>query len=199
MSENQLKITGAILAGGMARRMGGNDKGLIICANRPLIRFAIDALEPVVDEIVINANRNINTYEAFGHPVVSDQTDTFDGPLAGILSVMKFCNSEYLLTIPCDCPLLTVEALSRMVDAARKSDHECYVAHDGQRLQPVVCLLSTQLLPSLSNYLQSGMRKIDSWFIQHNLATVDYSDQVEIFRNVNTQDELAMLEQELDN
>ncbi len=194
MAEIQSTITGMVLAGGRARRMGGDDKGLIQFAGKPLISYALSALSPVVDQVLVNANRNLDVYASFGHAVVSDQTSDFDGPLAGILSGMEYCDSQYLMTVPCDCPLITQQSLERLVSATQGSDSNCFVASDGERLHPVFLLLECDLAESLGSYLQHGHRKIDVWLYQHRLCEVDFSDQPQIFQNINTPDELAELQ-----
>ncbi len=197
MYDNQAKITGVVLAGGLARRMGGTDKGLIHLQGRPLISYAIDALLSVTDRVLINANRNHEAYRALGYPVVSDRTSTFDGPLAGILSAMQTVETPYILTLPCDCPLFEGEHLRRMVDTMDAEKMDCCAAFDGHRLHPVFLLLDCRLSASLEAYLSTGQRKIDTWLNQHRLGLVDYSDQPEIFRNVNTQEDLTAVQSAL--
>ncbi len=196
MMEIQATITGMVLAGGRARRMGGGDKGLIEFAGKPLISYALSALSPIVTQVLINANRNHDLYASFGYPVVSDHSADFDGPLSGILSCMEYSTSQYLLTVPCDCPLITERSLARMIGQMKNSDFNCFVASDGDRLHPVFLLLDCDLAESLRIYLQQGGRKIDTWLYQHRLCEVDFSDQPEIFRNINTPEELAVLENE---
>lgn len=197
MRDNQTTVTGVVLAGGLARRMGGTDKGLILLKGRPLVSYAIDAILSVTDQVLINANRNHEAYQAFGFPVVADQTGTFDGPLAGILGAMKAVETPYLLTVPCDCPLIEGRHLQRMVDTMNAKEMDCCAAFDGHRLHPVFLLLDCRLLDSLEAYLSAGQRKIDTWLNQHRLALVDYSDQPGIFRNVNTPEDLAALQSDL--
>ncbi|MGH8548406.1 MAG: molybdenum cofactor guanylyltransferase MobA [Methylococcales bacterium] len=192
-----IKITGVVLAGGLARRMGGGDKGLIDFAGKPLIHYALAAITPVVDDIIINANRNHDKYREFGCPVVADQNSSFDGPLAGILSAMTASKADYLLTVPCDCPLIDRSILERMVAAMEHEPADCLVAYDGERLHPVVLLLARRLEDDLRVYLDSGERKIDRWFMRHCWKPVDFSDRPGVFRNINTPQELAALEQEL--
>ena len=197
MRDNQAKITGVVLAGGLARRMGGTDKGLIQLKGRPLISYAIDALLSVTDRVLINANRNHEAYRALGYPVVSDQTSTFDGPLAGILSAMQAVETPYILTVPCDCPLFQGKHLQRMAATMDVEKMDCCAAFDGRRLHPVFLLLDCRLSASLEAYLSAGQRKIDSWLNQHRLGLVDYSDQPEIFQNVNTQEDLTAVQSAL--
>ena len=196
MPDHEAKITGVVLAGVRARRMGGCDKGLIPFAGQPLIKFAISSLLSITDQIVINANRNLANYGEFGYPVISDDTDTFDGPLAGMLSVMSRCKTRYMLTVPCDCPMMGEKSLARMVKSLKAGQADCYVAYDGKRLHPVFLLIDCRLAESLETYLKSGKRKIDSWLNQHNVVLVDYRDSPEVFLNINTPEELRLLEKQ---
>jgi len=194
MTDTRAKIAGVVLAGGQARRMGGSDKGLVSIAGKTLVEYALCALRSVVDETIINANRNHLEYERFGYPVVADASSSFDGPLAGILSAMRHCNADYLLTVPCDCPLMDSSTLQTMVAALDAEPAECLVANDGVRLHPVVLLLDCRLQNSLEGYLASGERKIDRWFKNHHWRSVDFSDRPDVFRNINTPEELVMVE-----
>ena len=116
------RITGLILAGGRARRMGGQDKGLIPLAGRPLIAWVIEALRPQVGSILISANRNQAAYAAFGYPVIGDEAGGpdltgFQGPLAGIAAAMTLAQTPWLLTLPCDTPLLPADLAARLAAA----------------------------------------------------------------------------------
>lgn len=191
-------ITGVVLAGGRARRMGGGDKGLVLFRGSPLVSYAVDALRQIAGRIVISANRNEVEYARFGLPVVSDATGTFDGPLAGVLSAMKASDTAYLMAVPCDSPMMTGALLARLVETLTASKAEVCVAHDGERMHPVFLLAETALMSSLEQFLASGERKIDRWLVRHRLALADYSDHPELFVNVNTADELSALEARLD-
>lgn len=178
-------ITGLILAGGQARRMGGIDKGLIEVAGRPMIEFVIESLRPQVGALLINANRNLETYRRYGYPVLGDAVEGFLGPLAGVLAGLRSVRSEFLLTVPCDSPLLAPDLAARMHRAAAAAGAEIAVAHDGDRQQPVFLLLRRELAASLEAYLGGGGRKIDRWFAGHRLAEADLSARRESFINVN--------------
>lgn len=188
------KITGVVLAGGRGRRMGGEDKGLIRFRGRPLVSYALEALNSVAAHILINANRNREAYARFGYPVVSDRTESFDGPLAGLLSAMRAAETPYVLTVPCDSPLVTGRLLERLCRTMQETGAELCAAHDGKRLHPVFLLAERSLADSLDRYLASGQRKIDLWFEQHRLALADFSDHPELFANINTPEDLAALE-----
>jgi molybdopterin-guanine dinucleotide biosynthesis protein A len=191
------KVTGVVLAGGRARRMGGQDKGLVKLNGRPMIDYVITALRPQVDAVVINANRNRERYAQFGAPVIQDDRDGYLGPLAGMASALRELRSELALTVPCDSPFLPLQLYQRMSEALFDTDSDLAVATDGRRLQPVFLLLRLTLEDSMSRFLQSGERKIDLWFERHSIVEVDFSDTPEAFVNVNTPEELAAAEDKL--
>jgi molybdenum cofactor guanylyltransferase len=192
--DTQTKVTGVILAGGLARRMNNRDKGLIGFKGQPMVSYAIAAMNAVADETIINANRNIPEYQAFGLPVVSDQTDSFDGPLAGVLTAMMFAETGVLLVMPCDSPLVKANHLQKLLSARAENDADVAVAFDGERLHPVFLAIKVSLQSSLQEYLQSGQRKIDTWLEQHKLIKIDFSAEPEIFININSMAELSDLE-----
>jgi len=184
-------VTGVILAGGKARRMGGSDKGLLEYKQRPLIRHVIDVLSPQVDKLIINANRNIKQYQALGHPVVTDKLADFCGPLAGMLSAMQIVDTNYILTTPCDSPSISPQLRQRMMETLLLEQADVAVAHDGERLQPVFSLISCRLQHELEAYLEQGGRKIDLWFSQQKMAIVDFSDQADTFLNFNHPEDIT--------
>ncbi len=189
------QVTGVILAGGLARRMNHQDKGLITYQGQPLISYALNAMTATVDTVIINANRNHARYAQFGFPVIADQNTHFEGPLAGILTAMLATENKTLLVIPCDSPLITAEHLTKLLEALEKNQAEVAVAFDGERLHPVFLALKTRLKSSLIDYLNRGERKIDRWLQQHQWVKVDFSQQAAIFSNINTLDDLIALEQ----
>ena len=190
-------ITGIILAGGRAERMGGRDKGLLPLAGQPMAVHAIRALRPQVGQLLINANRNIADYETLGCPVVCDDVGHFFGPLAGMLAGIEAAQSEYVLTVPCDSPLLPPDYAQRMWKALHEQQAAISVADSGERLQPVFALIKVTLRNSLRAYLEAGERKIDRWFAKERTATADFTDRPEMFRNINTPEELTALEKTL--
>ena len=187
-------ITAVILAGGKGRRFAGNDKGLIVFKQKRLIEHLIEAIAPQVPNIVINANRNQETYMSFGYPVISDAMSDFQGPLAGFSVAMSHVTTSHIITLPCDAPFMLADYAARMCDVLNQQHAELAVAHDGSRLQPVHALMPIALKPSLDDFLQSGDRKIDSWYAHHSMAEVDFSDNPEIFKNINTEEQLNALE-----
>ena len=190
-------ITGLVLAGGLARRMGGMDKGLVELAGRPMIEHVLDALRPQVGALLINANRNVDRYAAYGFPVVSDTLQGFMGPLAGVLAALQRLATEFLVTVPCDAPLVAPDLVGRLHAACVANDADVAVATDGRRQQPVFLLLRASTAPSLDAYLSGGGRKIDTWFAGLRLAEADLSDALDTFVNVNDPDERQRLEARL--
>lgn len=189
-----MKVTGVVLAGGLARRMNKQDKGLIDYHNRPMVSYAVDAMSQVASVVFINANRNLSEYRAFGYEVISDQTDTFDGPLAGMLTAMAHAETNILCVMPCDSPLIKAEHLNKLLTALVDNNADIAVAFDGERIHPVFLALKKSLQDSLNSYLLAGNRKIDLWLKQHDLFKVDFSDNADVFLNINTLSELETLE-----
>ncbi len=191
------QVTGVILAGGMGRRLGGQDKGLVELNGRPLVEYLLTALNEQLDKVLINANRNQAVYQRYGVPVISDELNDFQGPLAGFASVLSQVDTPWILTVPCDGPQIAPDMVERMWNTLQSGGSELAVAHDGERLQPVHALLPVALLASLQAFLLGGDRKIDRWYAQHKMARVDFSDVPEIFRNMNTPEQKQALEQDL--
>ena len=178
--------------------MGGEDKGLVELAGEPLVTHALRQLRPQVATLIINANRNQQRYAALGDcAVIEDIQGDFAGPLAGMLSAMRAASTQFILTVPCDSPLVSDRLAERLYAALIDDDAELSVAHDGQRLQPVFALIDCALADSMARYLDEGERKIDRWFTRHRMAQADLSDQSDTFLNVNTPEEREALERRL--
>ena len=190
-------ITGVILAGGKARRMGGQDKGLLPLAGKPLIAHVLERLAPQVDRVSINANRNQTRYADLGVPVFSDQLDDYQGPLAGMAAALEQAETELVMLLPCDSPFIPPDLVARLQQALDSQQQDIAVAHDGQRMQPVWVLLRRELLPSLQQALADGVRRVDLWYAGQRTALVDLSDCPRTFANANTPEELHALEQGL--
>lgn len=187
-------VTAVILAGGRGSRMGGVDKGLVELNGRPLIEHVISAIAGQVGAVVINANRNLARYEAFGYPVIADSMDDYQGPLAGFLAAMAVVDTDDIVTVPCDGPLLSDDLVARLQHARERENADIAVAHDGHRLQPVHALIPVRLRDSLQRYLDAGDRKIDLWYARHRVAHADFSDLPSTFVNVNTAEERDRLQ-----
>ena len=186
-------ITAIILAGGMGRRFQGQDKGLIEYQGVPLVKLLIDKLKKQQVDIAINANRNIETYASYGYPVFSDQLENYQGPLAGFASAMQRVATDYILTLPCDGPLLPDDYVNRFVSTAGSQQPGILVADDGERLQPVHAMIRCDLIDDLTDFLQSGERKIDRWYGRHDFIRVDFSDEPACFSNINNLQDLEQL------
>ncbi|MFI8617860.1 molybdenum cofactor guanylyltransferase MobA [Acidovorax sp. NPDC077693] len=199
-------ITGLVLAGGRGSRMGGVDKGLQNFRGLPLALHTLMRLQMQTGSTMVNANRNLAAYEAFGAPVWPDVLADYAGPLAGFLTGLERCETPWLLTVPCDTPLFPLDLATRLAAAASEQDAEiamaCAPEDDGQgritvRPQPVFCLLRVELLESLVAFTQAGGRKIDAWTGQHRCALVPFDqagDDAQAFFNANTLAELHALE-----
>lgn len=183
-------MTGVILAGGRAQRMGGQEKGLMLFANRPLVEWAIAALQPQVTTLLISANRQLARYASYGFPVVTDEVAGFAGPLAGILSAMTAAPTPWLLTMPCDAPHSPLDLGQRLAQAITAENATLAVATVGEQRQPLHALLPVALAADLGEYLASGERRVGSWYARQRVAWVDFSDQPAAFINLNTADEL---------
>ena len=186
-------VTGLVLAGGMGRRMDSRDKGLVAFRGMPMVAHVFERLAPQVSTLIINANRNLDQYSAFGFPVVSDEISGYAGPLAGLHAGLLACKTPLIVTAPCDSPFLPTDLVARLHEALKEHIAELAVAKTGDQAHPVFTLCSTDLLPSLTAFLESGGRKIDAWYSVHHVVEVQFDDEAE-FANINTIDELQHLQ-----
>ena len=193
----QHSVTGLVLAGGQARRMGGEDKGLIELAHRPLLAWVLDCFVSQVDEVLISANRHHSRYAAFGHRVIADQASGFLGPLAGLAAGLAASRTPWLVMVPCDSPFLPNDLVARFLDLALSHDTPLVCAHDGSRLQPVFSLVHATLLSDLSEYLAAGERKIDQWFDRHRWHPVVFPERSDMFLNINSPSDLQRVAERL--
>jgi molybdenum cofactor guanylyltransferase len=182
------KITGVVLAGGQGRRMGGVDKGLQPLAGKPMIEHVIARLRPQVDEILINANQNLERYRGFGYPVVPDVTGGFAGPLAGLQAGLQAATHPIVVTAPCDSPFLPGDLVERLL--AQLGSNDLAVARTGSQAHPVFALVRRERLAHLTAYLAGGGRKIDAWYASLKTIEVGFDDEAQAFSNINTREEL---------
>lgn len=194
-----MSISSIILSGGRAVRMNGVDKGLVLLQNKPLIQHVIARLKSQVDEILINANREIEQYEAFGLLVLQDENAEFIGPLAGFSLGLQHAKHDYVLTVPCDSPLLPLDLAERLLSGMAASRADIAVASSEENAHPVFCLMKKSVLPSLQAYIESGERKVSAWQKSQRYIEVDFSNCEEAFVNLNTFEDLAVLELKLNN
>lgn len=177
----------------MGRRMDSRDKGLVELQGRPMAQHAIERLQPQVDALIVNANRNVDAYAGFGYPVVGDEVSGFAGPLAGLHAGMRKCTTRLIVTVPCDSPFLPHTLVSSLHEALERQNAEIAVASTSGQLQPVFALYKTALLPSLEKFLTEGGRKIDKWYEAHHTIAVEFEDE-NAFANINTIAELSALQ-----
>jgi molybdopterin-guanine dinucleotide biosynthesis protein A len=192
---DQTKVTGLILAGGRGQRMEGQDKGWVSFRGEPLVMRALNTMNPLTSSTLISANRNLEAYARLGHGVVQDARTGFDGPLAGIEAALSVIETPYLLTLPCDTPLMNRSVLERLLVAGAQTGSPLCVAAEGVILHPVVLLIQQSLVSDLVAFLDSGERRVRDWLMRHNPVKVDCSDCPECFENANTPQDLLRLAQ----
>lgn len=174
--------------------MGGVDKGLKPLRGRCMIEWVIERFAPQVDEILINANQNLDTYAGFGHRVIPDEIGGFAGPLAGLHRALTEARHDLVATVPCDSPFLPPDLVARLRGALEANAAEVAVAKTGDQPHPVFCLCRKRVLPGLSEFLAGGGRKIDAWYAGLKVAEVVFDDESAAFSNINTQEELRAFE-----
>jgi len=185
------KITALILAGGDGVRMGRQNKGLMKCKGRPMIEYALQQITPQVQNILISANADLDQYQRYHWPVLTDGEYKDCGPLAGIYQALVNCPTDFLLTLPCDAPEVSSVYAQRMWQAIQNTEQDCVVASSPQGLEPVFALLATRCKKQLADYLQQGGRRTGEWISQLNPVIVDFSDQQQMFTNLNTPENMA--------
>ena len=185
-----ITISAVILAGGKARRMGGQDKGLQILGKQSLIQHVIHRLQPQIYQISINANRNQTEYAKFGVPVFSDELPDFQGPLSGMLTALEKTTSDFILFTPCDTPFFPTNLLDKLKSAVE--NHRTLIAYacDEEREHPVFCLMSVQLKEKLRHYLASGERRLLKFMQENGGISVKFTKEEGNFENFNTMDDL---------
>lgn len=192
--EQKLLVSGLVLAGGRARRFGGMDKGLMPLRGRPMITHVLERFAPQVDEVLINANRNTETYRGFGPRVIEDEVQGFAGPLAGIQSGLEAAAHPLLATVPCDSPWLPGDLVARLLGALSANRADAVVAKLADRRQPVFALYRRSVLAALKQYLAGDGRKVDGWLATLKVIEVSFDDEAEAFANINTPEDLARAE-----
>ena len=191
-------IPGVILAGGLARRMGGGDKPLQLLAGRPLVVHIVQRLSPQCAPLAINANGDPARYAAFGLPVIADQIPDA-GPLGGVLAALDWAaqgRAEAVLTVPGDCPFLPADLVERLDAERRRQGAQIACAISLDRHHPLTAVWSTDLRAALRQAVeQEGMRRVGDWAMRHRVATVAWeASPVDPFFNTNTPDDLAEAE-----
>ena len=194
-------ITGLILAGGRGSRMGNVDKGLQPFRGTTMAQHVLERLAPQVGPVIINANRKLDSWRAFGVPVWPDETPDFAGPLAGLEAGLRHCATPWILAVPCDSPFLPGDLAQKLAAAVEAEDADLAFAvtqEPDMRPQPhpVFCLVKASRLPQLSQYLLEGGRRVDGWYKDLKAVEVLFED-ADAFRNINTLDELKDMDNTL--
>ena len=192
-----MNIVGVLLAGGLARRMGGGDKPLRLLAGRPILDRVIERLRPQVAALVLNANGDPARFAAYGLPVVADSIPDYAGPLAGILAGLDWAadnrpDCPLVASVATDAPFLPTDLVLRM-EAAMAEGADLACAASGGQPHPVIGLWPVRLREDLRHALVvEGLRKVDVWTGRFRLATVAFSDQpIDPFFNANRPEDIA--------
>jgi len=186
-----MKITGIVLAGGLGRRMGGVDKGLLPFHGTTMVQHVLKRFVPQVDELLVNANQNLEQYAAFGYRVITDNLIGYAGPLAGLQVGLIEASNELVATVPCDSPYLPSDLIARLQAALLENRAQLAVAKTLGQPHPVFCLCKRSLLPHLTSFLDAGGRKFDAWYANLKTVEVNFDDQADAFKNINTPQQLA--------
>ena len=202
-----MTIIGVLLAGGLARRMGGGDKPLRRVAGRPLLDHVIERLRPQVSGLVLNANGDPARFAAYGLPVAADSIADYAGPLAGILAGLDWTaehrpDCPMIVSVATDAPFLPTDLVARLLEGLRREGADLACAAAGGQAHPVIGLWPVRLRDALRHALvDEGIRKVDVWTGRYRLATVPFPDQVpalgpaiDPFFNANTMDDIATAE-----
>jgi molybdopterin-guanine dinucleotide biosynthesis protein A len=180
------QITGLVLAGGRAARMGGVDKGWVLHEGEPLVATALRRLAPQVGSVLISANRNIDAYRALAEVVTDEDAglplEPFPGPLAGVLAGLHRATGDWIALAPCDAPSLPADLVARLVDAV--GDAGAAYPVTAERRQPACALVRRSTEPSLRAFLRSGGRAMHRWFETLGVVEV-FFDDASAFRNIN--------------
>jgi len=194
MSSSEPEVTGLVLAGGQGSRMGGIDKGLQPFRGKPMVAHVVERLALQVDELLVNANRNLDEYGRFGHRVIADEIAGFAGPLAGFERGLAHARGRLMMTAPCDSPFLPGDLVARLRAALEAQRADLAVAKTGDQAHPVFSLMRREVHASLVDFLGSGQRKIDKWYAGLTVVEVPFDDEAGAFLNINTREELSNLE-----
>ncbi len=175
-----------LLAGGRGQRMGGQDKGLVLWHDLPLIAHVHRAARPLTNDLIISCNRNHAQYAAYADQVVSDGNDDFDGPLAGIRAGLAVARHSHLLVLPCDVPKVDSDLLSALLDAAAHSPDQPIMVRQGEHWEPLLCVIATALAPAFEAAWQAGERSPRKIMLQLNAQALQCSENDPRLNNFNT-------------
>jgi molybdopterin-guanine dinucleotide biosynthesis protein A len=192
---------GLVLAGGLARRMGGGDKARIRIGGVTILERVLARLKPQCTRIILNANDDPARFADTGLPVVPDSVAGFVGPLAGILAGLDWAATHApditeIASVPGDCPFLPGDLIARLQAARQAEGQPLACARSGEWRHPVVGLWQVALREDLRHALvKEDLRKIETWTARHGVAIADWPTQpVDPFFNVNTPEDVAAAE-----
>jgi len=195
------QIVGVLLAGGQSRRMGGGDKCLRPLGDRTILEHVIDRIRPQVGPLILNANGDPNRFQSYGLPVVADVVDGFAGPLAGVLTGLRWAEinapqCEWLLSVPTDAPFVPQNLATSLRQEISVQGAQLACATSRGRTHPVVALWPVALADALEQALVGeDIRKIDRWTARYRLVEVSFDDTgVDPFFNANRPEDLAIAE-----
>ncbi len=189
-------VTAVVLAGGLARRMGGVDKGLVMFEGRPLVMAAVERLAPQCVRLLVSANRNLSQYEALGLEAVTDRIPGFGGPLAGWEAACAAARTEFLVSAPCDSPRVPRDLVQKLL-AALAAHPEARAAAPvvAGKKEPVFALFRRELAPEMKAALASGEHRVGRWLAAMGCLWVPFDEaEAAAFANYNTMDELKNAE-----
>lgn len=194
-----MRILGVILAGGLARRMGGQDKALIALQERALLAHVTERFAPQVDALAINANGDAARFASVSAlPVFPDLDDSRSGPLSGVLAGLRRAQEEdveAIVTVAVDTPFFPTDLVARLRAAAMAKGVPLACAATGPRTHPVFGLWPVALADDLAAAMAEGTRKVDIWTGKHGCSVAEYAaDPFDPFFNVNTPEDLAEAE-----
>ncbi len=189
---------GVILAGGLARRMGGGDKAMIRLAGRPLLDRVAERLRPQVSALALNANGHPHRFQDWAVPVIRDTVAGNPGPLAGVLAGLEWAAPAHddLISVPVDCPFLPSDLVARLRAARDEARAEIAIAFSGGRRHPVIALWPVGLAAELRTALvEEGVRKVGDFIARYKIAPAAFPiTPFDPFTNVNGPEDIARAE-----
>jgi len=185
MNKSANQVSCIILAGGEGKRVGGVDKGLLEYRGKPLIEHVINKVSPQVDDIVISANRNTKRYQLYSQKVITDDSEQYLGPLAGINAALTHCQHDRVLIVACDTPFLPSDIIDRFLSS--QTDAHLHIASTNKKLQ-LVMLIHKNLHESIAHSLHEGQLRLMQWATSHQPNIVEFKDD-SAFKNFNYNDD----------
>jgi molybdopterin-guanine dinucleotide biosynthesis protein A len=190
------RIDGVVLAGGRGRRMGGEDKGLLDWRGQPMVAWVAQVMRPYVNSLWISANRNMESYAAYADAVVADALPNFSGPLSGLHAVAEQSQADWLLTAPCDMPLLRATVFARLLHAARHADGSLHsvVAQSEDQTQPALALLPRAACMQIPQHIRAGRRRWANFVLAQKPRLVVFpAEWAPQFENLNSPEDQQRL------